>query len=47
MRPSDRPDHISTTNILPTLAAEIGLALPSTLDGRCLNGIQEVDCPIR
>ncbi len=47
MRPSNRPDHISTTNILPTLAAEIGLALPSTLDGRCLNGIQGVDCPIR
>jgi len=47
MRPSNRPDHISTTNILPTLAAEIGLALPSTLDGRCLNGIQGVACPIR
>ena len=47
MRPSNRPEHISTTSILPTLAAEIGLALPSKLDGRCLNGVQGVACPVR
>ena len=47
MRPSDRQDHISTVNILPTIAAEIGLALPAQLDGRCLNGVEGVACPVR
>jgi predicted AlkP superfamily pyrophosphatase or phosphodiesterase len=47
MRTSNRPDHVSTTNILPTLAAEIGLALPSGLDGKCLDGVQGVVCPAR
>ena len=47
MRPSDRQDHISTVNILPTIAAEIGLALPTELDGRCLNGVEGVACPVR
>lgn len=47
MRPSDRQDHISTVNILPTLAAQIGLALPAQLDGRCLNGVEGVACPVR
>jgi predicted AlkP superfamily pyrophosphatase or phosphodiesterase len=47
MRPSDRQDHISTVNILPTIAAEIGLALPTKLDGRCLNGVEGVACPVR
>lgn len=47
MRPSDRQDHISTVSILPTIAAEIGLALPVQLDGRCLNGVEGVACPVR
>jgi len=47
MRPSDRQDHISTVSILPTIAAEIGLALPAQLDGRCLNGVEGVACPVR
>jgi predicted AlkP superfamily pyrophosphatase or phosphodiesterase len=47
MRPADRQDHISTVNILPTIAAEIDLALPSQLDGRCLNGVEGVACPVR
>jgi predicted AlkP superfamily pyrophosphatase or phosphodiesterase len=47
MRPSNRQDHISTVNILPTIAAEIGLALPTQLDGRCLNGVEGVACPVR
>lgn len=47
MTPSDRQDHISTVNILPTLAAEIGLALPGKLDGRCLDRIQGITCPTR
>ncbi|NUT00409.1 MAG: alkaline phosphatase family protein, partial [Sphingomonas sp.] len=44
---SDRQDHVSTVNILPTVAAEIGLALPTQLDGRCLNGVEGVACPVR
>jgi hypothetical protein len=47
MRPSDRQDHISTVNILPTLAAEIGLALTGKLDGKCLDGIEGASCPLR
>jgi predicted AlkP superfamily pyrophosphatase or phosphodiesterase len=47
MHPADRQDHISTVNILPTIAAEIGLALPSQLDGRCLDGVEGVACPVR
>jgi arylsulfatase A-like enzyme len=47
MRPSDRQDHISTVNILPTIAAQIGLALPTQLDGRCLSGVDGVACPVR
>jgi predicted AlkP superfamily pyrophosphatase or phosphodiesterase len=47
MRPADRQDHVSTVNILPTIAAEIGLALPAKLDGRCLNGVEGVACPVR
>ena len=47
MRPSDRQDHVSTVNILPTIAAEIGLALPGKLDGRCLDGIDGVSCQAR
>ena len=47
MRPADRQEHISTVDILPTIAAEIGLALPPKLDGRCLNGVEGVACPVR
>jgi len=47
MRPASRQDHISTVNILPTIAAQIGLALPAGLDGRCLNGVEGVACPVR
>jgi len=46
MTPSNRPDHISTVNILPTLAAEIGLPLSGPIDGYCL-AIQGVACPRR
>ena len=47
MRPAPRQDHISTVNILPTIAAQIGLALPAGLDGRCLNGVDGAACPAR
>lgn len=47
MQSTPRQDHISTVNILPTIAAQIGLALPAGLDGRCLNGVEGVACPVR
>jgi len=47
MRSALREDHISTVNILPTIAAQIGLALPAGLDGRCLNGVEGVACSVR
>jgi predicted AlkP superfamily pyrophosphatase or phosphodiesterase len=47
MRPANRQEHISTVDILPTIAAEIGLALPPKLDGRCLNGVEGVACQVR
>jgi hypothetical protein len=48
MAPSDRPDPIDTSNIMPTLAAMIGVALDlSTIDGRCLQGISGVACSTR
>lgn len=47
MQAANRNEHISTVNILPTIAAQIGLALPARLDGRCLNGVEGVACPVR
>ena len=46
MERSDRPEHIATVDILPTLAAEIGLPLNRAIDGHCLS-IQGVICPTR
>lgn len=46
MAPSNRADHVSTVNILPTLAAEIGLPLTRPIDGHCLT-IQGITCPVR
>jgi phosphonoacetate hydrolase len=47
MRPNAREDHISTVNILPTVAAQIGLPLSGQLDGKCLDGVEGVACPVR
>ena len=47
MRSAPRQDHISTVNILPTIAAQIGLVLPARLDGRCLSGVEGVACLVR
>jgi predicted AlkP superfamily pyrophosphatase or phosphodiesterase len=47
MRPSDRQEHVATADILPTIAAEIGVALPGKLDGKCLAGIDGISCPSR
>ncbi len=48
MAPSERNDHVETVDIMPTLAASIGLDVePSSIDGECLTGIAGVNCPAR
>jgi len=41
-------DSIETADIMPTLAAAIGLPVDQkSIDGECLTGIQGVNCPAR
>ena len=44
----DRNDSIETADIMPTLAAAIGLTVDSkAIDGKCLSGVQGISCPAR
>ncbi|MEA1071066.1 alkaline phosphatase family protein [Sphingomonas sp. LY160] len=48
MAASDRADAIETADIMPTLAATIGLPVDAgKIDGECLTGIVGVTCPSR
>src|SRR6478735_1068154 len=48
MASSDRSDAIETADIMPTLAASIGLAVdPSSIDGECLAAVLGIACPAR
>lgn len=47
MAPSDRADAIATVDIMPTLAAMLGLRLTRRVDGRCVSGISSIACPRR
>ena len=43
-----RNDAIETVDIMPTLAASIGLTIDhSAIDGECLGAVQGVSCPVR
>ena len=43
-----RNDSIETVDIMPTLAASIGLSVnQNAIDGECLTGVQGVNCPTR
>jgi predicted AlkP superfamily pyrophosphatase or phosphodiesterase len=43
-----RNDSIETADIMPTLAAGIGLAIDQkAIDGKCLAGVQTINCPAR
>ncbi len=45
---TERNDAIETVDIMPTLAAAIGLSVdPKAIDGECLNGVSGVNCPAR
>ncbi len=48
MPATERNEHVSTVDIMPTLAAMLGLRIdPSAIDGKCLTGIHGVACPPR
>ena len=48
MAPADRQDAIETADIMPTLAAALGLAVdPRSIDGECLAGVKGISCPAR
>ena len=48
MTQSLRNDAIETADIMPTLAAAIGLAVDQkAIDGKCLGGVAAVNCPSR
>ena len=46
MPPSLRDDPIETVDLMPTIAAMIGVPLaPGSVDGHCLGGVGGVACP--
>lgn len=46
MQGSERTEAVDTADIMPTLAAMIGLPLgPGEMEGRCLHGVAGVTCP--
>jgi predicted AlkP superfamily pyrophosphatase or phosphodiesterase len=48
MTAADRSEAVETVDIMPTLAAMLGLGIDSTaIDGKCLTGIQGIACPSR
>ncbi len=45
---NERNDSIETADIMPTLAAAVGLEVDQkSIDGECLTGVQGVNCPAR
>jgi arylsulfatase A-like enzyme len=48
MTRTERNDSIETVDIMPTLAAAIGLAVDQkSIDGKCLTGVSGINCPTR
>jgi len=48
MAPADRPEAVATVDIMPTLAAMLGLGrIADPIDGKCLKGIVGIACPLR
>jgi hypothetical protein len=46
MAPEDREEAVDTSNIMPTIAAMIGIPVDrARIDGRCLAGIAGIVCP--
>jgi predicted AlkP superfamily pyrophosphatase or phosphodiesterase len=48
MAPQNREEAVDTTDIMPTIAAMIGVPVDrASIDGRCLAGIGAIACPAR
>jgi arylsulfatase A-like enzyme len=48
MTTAERSEAVETIDIMPTLGAQLGLAIdPQAIDGKCLAGIQGIACPPR
>ncbi|HVF36310.1 MAG TPA: alkaline phosphatase family protein [Sphingomicrobium sp.] len=48
MGASERPEAVETADIMPTLAAAIGLRVDgAAIDGKCLHGLGGISCPAR
>ncbi len=47
MQAAEREAPVETVDIMPTLAAMLGLPPPQGIDGRCLMAIQGIACPLR
>jgi hypothetical protein len=48
MAPANIPDAVETADIMPTLAASIGLVVDAgSIDGECLKAVQGISCPSR
>jgi predicted AlkP superfamily pyrophosphatase or phosphodiesterase len=48
MTAANRDEAVETVDIMPTLAAMLGLAVDSAaIDGKCLSGIEGLACPLR
>jgi len=48
MTPADIPEAIETVDIMPTLAASIGLSVDArSIDGECLKAVQGISCSSR
>ncbi|HVM38394.1 MAG TPA: alkaline phosphatase family protein, partial [Sphingomicrobium sp.] len=46
MAAASRPEAVDTVDIMPTLAAMLGLGIDrSSIDGKCLGGIGGISCP--
>jgi arylsulfatase A-like enzyme len=46
MTATSRDDPVETVDLMPTLAAQIGVSLaPGTVDGHCLGGVSGIACP--
>jgi arylsulfatase A-like enzyme len=48
LAPSDRPEAVETADIMPTIAAMLGLRIdPASIDGKCLTIAPAFSCPNR
>jgi arylsulfatase A-like enzyme len=45
MAPAERADSVAVADLVPTLAAMLGLPAPSNAGGKCLAGIEGITCP--